>query len=336
MHEIYKGKKILVTGCRGFKGSWMVLWLQKLGSEVIGYGHFPPTYPNHHDILNLSYNLREELLDHHTVNYFIEDQKPDLVFHLAAHAIVAKCFEDPRETFENNIMACTNLLDACRKVGTKGVVFVTTDKVYEDENWIWGYRENDKLGGLDPYSASKVCMEHIIRCYRESYGMNIAVARAGNVIGGGDWSEKRLIPDIMKATAEGKKVIVHTPNATRPWQHVLSALDGYLLLGENILDGKDVNSAWNFGPEGEMSVLDVLKAAKRVWDKVDWIIEEKETHKHMVNLLKIDSTKARKLGWNPPWNMEKSIEKAVDWYRQYYEQGAVISRNDIEDYEKGI
>jgi len=232
-------------------------------------------------------------------------------------------------------MGAVNILEACRQCpSVKGIVMITTDKVYEDQNWMWGYREGDNLGGKDPYSASKVCVEQVIRCYRESFGMNIATARAGNVIGGGDWSYKRLIPDIVKAASKGEKVVVHTPNATRPWQHVLEPLSAYLLLGQKILEGQDVNDTFNIGPEGEMSVLDVLKTAQEVWPAVQWEIDEAQTHPFMVYLLKIDSTKIRKLGWKPVWNMQEAVETTVLWYRQFYEEGKINSTIDIDAYEE--
>jgi CDP-glucose 4,6-dehydratase len=213
---------------------------------------------------------------------------------------------------------------------------VVSDKVYEDQNFRWGYREEgDQLGGVDPYSASKVCIEHIIRCYRDSYGMNIAAARAGNVLGGGDWAEKRLIPDIVRAAAKGEKVQVHTPNATRPWQHVLDALSGYLHLGKHILEGKDVNGAWNFGPDGDaMTVLRILEIAKKVWPEVEWEVDNLPTHPHMTYLLRIDNTKAKELlGWRPVWTMEEAVTKTVRWYRSYYKEGVVLSMEDIKEYE---
>lgn len=189
--------------------------------------------------------------------------------------------------------------------------------------------------GQDPYSCSKVCIEHIIRCYRESYGMNIAAARAGNILAGGDWGEKRLLPDIARAAAKGETVIVHTPQATRPFQHVLEALQGYLLLGQHILEGKNVNRAWNFGPEGEMTVLEVLQTAQEVWPAVQWKVDNTPTHPHMVYLLKIDSTESRKLlGWKPVWNMETAVEFAIAWYMMYYENGEVTSNDYIDVYEE--
>jgi CDP-glucose 4,6-dehydratase len=279
-----------------------------------------------------------DLLENEIINETMKSFQPDLIIHLAAKAIVARTFTEPRETFENNIMGAVNILEACRQTpSVKGIVMITTDKVYEDENWQWGYRENDKLGGVDPYSSSKVCIEQVIRCYRESFGMNIATARAGNVIGGGDWSFKRLIPDIVRAASKGDKVVVHTPSATRPWQHVLEALQGYLKLGQAILEGRDVNRSWNFGPEGEMSVLEVLQLAHEIWPDVEWEVDATPTHPHMVYLLKLDSTESRKLlGWKPIWTIEEAIKRTVLWYKDYYEDGIVTTDIDIEEYEEGM
>jgi len=347
--DIYRGKRVLVTGHAGFKGSWLCLWLKRLGAEVVGYGHPPNTEPNHHTLLpsppllgkrlrNPSRRkrlIREDLLKFALLKKIVKQSQPDLVIHLAAKAIVARTFNEPRETFENNVIGAVNILEACRQCpSVKGVVMITTDKVYEDQNWVWGYREGDSLGGKDPYSASKVCVEQVTRCYREFFGMNIATARAGNVIGGGDWSYKRLIPDIVRAASKGEKVIIHTPNATRPWQHVLEPLSAYLLLGQKILEGQDVNDSYNIGPEGEMSVLDVLKTAQEVWPAVRWEIDETEVNRFMVYLLKIDSTKIRKLGWSPRWNMEQAVRLTVHWYKAYYEEQVILSTTNISVYER--
>jgi CDP-glucose 4,6-dehydratase len=336
--DIYRGKRILVTGHCGFKGSWLVHWLKRLGAEVVGYGHPPNTEPNHFELLgHHSGGEGSDLRDIRFLLHVMREQRPDLILHLAAKAIVARTFEEPRETFENNVMGAVNILEAARKCpSVKGVVMITTDKVYEDKNWQWGYRENDKLGGVDPYSASKVCIEQVIRCYREAFGMNIATARAGNVIGGGDWSYKRLIPDIVRAAAEGKPSIIHTPNATRPWQHVLDPLNGYLMLGQRILEGlDDVGGAWNFGPDGDpMTVMDILTLAHEMWPAVTWEIDSTATHPYMVYLLKIDNTKAKKeLGWYPRWCMEDAVMSAIGWYKKYYAEGKILTDHDIDMWE---
>jgi len=280
--------------------------------------------------------IDSELLNYSELSKAIYNFKPDLVFHLAAKAIVARTFHEPRETFENNIMGTVNLLEACRQQPSiKGIVLITTDKVYANKEWDWGYRENDELGGEDPYSVSKVCIEHIIKCYRTQFLPMIATARAGNVIGGGDWAEKRLIPDIARAAAEGREVEIHTPNATRPWQHVLEPLSGYLMLGQKLLEGdQSFATNWNFGPEGEMTVLDILKIAQGVWPKVKYVVKEEETHPSMVELLKIDSTEARKvLGWRPQLKREKAVDWAIWGYRDYYESGIVNTDDNITLYE---
>jgi CDP-glucose 4,6-dehydratase len=336
---IYEGKKVLVTGQCGFKGSWLCLWFKRLGAEVTGYGHPPNTEPNHCDLLGgWGRNGLGDLIKIGYLSQVMQMFKPDLVIHLAAKAIVARTFEEPQETFKNNIMGAVNILEVCRQCpSVKGIVMITTDKIYENREWNYAYREIDKLGGVDPYSASKVCVEQVIRCYRESFGMNIATARAGNVIGGGDWSYKRLIPDIVRAASKGEKVIVHTPNATRPFQHVLEALSGYLLLGQKILQGKDVNRAWNFGPDGEMNVLEVLQIAQSVWPTVQWEIDETPTHPFMQYLLKIDSTESRKLlGWIPKWTMQEAVETSILWYRDFYENGKINSEIDIAEYEEEL
>jgi CDP-glucose 4,6-dehydratase len=353
-NNIYKGKRVLVTGCCGFKGGWLSCWLNKLGADVYGFGHNPRTKPNHfdlycHDKIRRSVKIGD-LLDYDYLKEFISVIQPDIIFHLAAKAIVARTFHEPRETFENNIMGTVNLLEACRQTNPNiKLVLITTDKVYNNEEWNWGYREVDKLGGLDPYSASKVCIEHVIECYRTQFLPYIATARAGNVIGGGDWSEKRLIPDIVKATADGREVEIHTPYATRPWQHVLEPLCGYLMLGQKLLgekcvDDEDRNFStksfakpWNFGPEGEMTVLDILKIAQEVWPKIKYVVKEEETHPSMVQLLKIDSTEARKrLGWGPRWHMKYAVTKTIQWYKEYYENGKIMTNDDIEEYEREL
>ncbi len=336
--NIYQGKKVLVTGHCGFKGSWLCLWLKKLGVEVIGYGNPPSTEPNHTDLLFAPYiPYIADLLQYHLLLSIISDIKPDLVIHLAAKAIVTRTFTEPRETFENNIMGTVNILEVARQCKSiKGIVCITTDKIYENKEWNYAYREIDELGGVDPYSASKVCVEQVVRCYRESFGMNIAVARAGNVIGGGDWSYKRLIPDIVRAASKNEKVVIHTPYATRPFQHVLEALQGYLLLGQHILESKNVNRAWNFGPNDEMTVLEVLRKAESVWPKVQWEIDDTPTHPNMVYKLKIDSTESKQLlGWHPVWSMKEAIEYSIYWYKEFYENnGKIWSVKDIERYER--
>jgi CDP-glucose 4,6-dehydratase len=337
MFEDYKGKRILVTGCYGFKGSWLTLWLDKLGAEVWGYGHLPSSTPNHFSLLNTEkmHLYPGDLLNYELLRNVMLAAKPELVIHLAAKAIVAKTFEDPRGTFRNNIEGAVNILEACMSTpSVKGVVMITTDKVYQDKNWSWGYRENDSLGGYDPYSASKVCIEHVIESYRHSFGMNIAVARAGNVIGGGDWSYARIIPDIVRATIKGEPVIVHTPTATRPFQFVLEPLKGYLMLGERIMSGVDVNRPWNFGPTEDMSVLNLLHAAKAIWPEISWKIDETPTHKHMVYLLKLDSSDANnKLGWHTVYSMMEAVQRSIMWYKKYYTTGEVTSLNDIDTYQ---
>lgn len=335
-NDIYKGKKILITGHTGIKASWLALWLHKLGAVVTGISHPPKPFPTHYELLGLHNIIEKDVIADISEIEEIETFSPDVVFHLGAKAIVTRTFMEPESTFQHNIMGTVHILELCRQCpSVKGVVLIVSDKVYENREWNYAYRENDELGGIDPYSCSKVCIEHIIRCYRESYGMNIAAARAGNIITGGDWGESRLLPDIVRAASSGKTVAIHTPESTRPFQHVLEALQGYLILGEKILEDVDVNRAWNFGPDvGSLSVLELLTIAHKVWPKINWVVDNKPTHPHMVYLLKIDSTEARKvLGWRPQLKMAEAVEWAVDWYREYYESGKVITDGQIVAYE---
>lgn len=343
--NIYRNKKVLVTGFRGFCGSWLSLWLSHLGAKVYGYGHLSTSVPSHYDILIDKSILdvtstRYELLNYDELEYIVKLIEPDIIFHLAAKAIVARTFKEPRETFQNNVMSAVNVLEVARQCpSVKGVMLVVTDKVYDDKNWKWGYREADTLGGIDPYSASKVCVESVVRCYRESFGINIAVARAGNVIGGGDWSYKRLIPDLVRATVDNTTTVIYTPEATRPWQHILEALRGYLLLGQKILEEKsnDVNRAFNFGPSEAITVRRVMEIAKSVWSEVNWGYTDEITHPHMVYKLRLDCSEAKEiLGWTPIWTIRKSVIKTIEWYKDYYRKGLVNSLQDILDYETEV
>jgi len=336
--NIYKNKKVLITGHVGTKGTWLSLWLHRMGAKVYGISHPPRTEPSHYKLLNMHSLLNGDIHNDISTINTITDISPDIVFHLAARAIVARTFMEPEYTIQCTVMGATHILELCRTCpSVKGIVVVTSDKIYSDKNWNWGYRENDEKGGSDPYSTSKVCVEYISECYRKSFGLNIAVARAGNILSGGDWTEKRLLPDIARATAKNEAVIVHTPNATRPFQHTLDALHGYLLLGQHILEGKDVNRAWNFGPDGDMSVLEILQISKNIWPKVKWEIDNLPTHPHMVYLLKIDSTESKKLlGWKPVWNMRQAVEQSIGWYRSYYQDGYISTEDNIKQYEEDM
>jgi CDP-glucose 4,6-dehydratase len=346
--DIYRQKKVFVTGHTGFKGSWLVLWLVHLGANVVGYSLKPSTQPNHFDVIAL--NL-ESILDdiRHTrrVCQSIESFRPDIVFHLAAQSLVRKSYRDPVETFETNVIGTVNIFEACRKIDSvRAIVNITSDKCYENQEWIWGYRESDPLGGHDPYSASKGCAELVTASYRESYfPLNeyrkthqtlVVSVRAGNVVGGGDWGEDRLVPDIMRAASQNKKAIIRNPEATRPWQHVLEPLAGYLLLGQRLLEGKkEFSGAWNFGPDddGHKNVLSVVEELKIHWDSIDFKIVSDQKHPHEARLLKLDCSKARaELGWRPVWNSSTTFAKAARWYREFYGSCMVLSHQDLADY----
>lgn len=345
----YRNKNVLVTGHTGFKGSWLCLWLKKMGANVIGYSLNPPTNPNHFDLLKLDIvSIIGDIRDLKKLDKTFKDHKPDIVFHLAAQPLVRASYENPIETYETNVIGTLKVFEACRKHNVKAIVNITSDKAYENKEWIWGYRENDRLGGYDPYSSSKGCADILVNSYRNSYfnlenykkthDTLLASCRAGNVIGGGDWAKDRLMSDIMICASQGKKVNIRNPKATRPWQHVLDPLSGYLKVGQKLLEEKkEFAEAWNFGPsdEGNITVEEVLKIAKKHWKKIDFKISKQKNQPHEANLLKLDCSKAYiKLKWKSVWSSDIAFEKTVKWYREFYEKGNMLTNSNIEDYIK--
>jgi len=344
----YQNKKVLVTGHTGFKGSWLCMWLEMLGALVTGYSLKPPTQPNHFDLLDLQVeNILADIRDSDKLSHSINQCQPEIIFHLAAQPLVRQSYIDPTETFDTNVMGTVNVLEACRRVrSVKAIINVTSDKCYENREWFRGYRENDPVGGHDPYSASKGCAELITASYRrsffsieeyqESHDTLIASVRAGNIVGGGDWGEDRLVPDIMCAAGKIEKAIIRNPAATRPWQHVMEPLAGYLLLGQQLLEGKkDFSGAWNFGPDdkGHRNVLEVAEELKRHWPTIDFEVASDEKAPHEANLLKLDCSKAHgKLNWRAVWHGSKIFEKTVKWYRDFYESGRVRSQKQLTEY----
>jgi len=346
--DIYRNRRIMLTGHTGFKGSWMACWLQQLGAEVCGYSLPAPSSPAHWGLLAL--DMRSEIADirdAETLQKVFDEFRPEIVFHLAAQPLVRDSYRIPVETYETNVMGTLNVFEACRATDSVcAIVNVTTDKCYENKEWVWGYRENDPMGGYDPYSSSKGCSELLTASYRssyfnaETYGSKhqtlLASCRAGNVIGGGDWAADRLVPDIMRAVAEDHAVEIRNPGSTRPWQHVLEPLRGYLLVGQRLLQGEVAcATGWNFGPsaEGNISVGEVVRLVKERWSRIDYRLGQILDLPHEANLLKLDCSKAcAALDWRPVWSGSESIARTVDWYREFYENSQVSTQHDLAAY----
>lgn len=355
-NNIYNGKRVLVTGHTGFKGGWLSLWLKELGAEVIGYSLDPPTKPSFFEAVDLKNklihiigNVRDE---NHLLSVF-EKHQPEFIFHLAAQSLVRFSYKEPRLTYETNVMGTVNVLEAIRKSkSVRAAVIITSDKCYENKEWIYGYRENDSVGGYDPYSSSKGCAELVVSAYRNSFFNpkdsgkihNIALSsvRAGNVIGGGDWGGDRLISDCVKTLSQNKIINIRNPQATRPWQYILEPLSGYLLLGSKMYkDGIKYSSAWNFGPNDNdiITVEEIVKSVIKNWGKGEYKVDISR-QPHEAGLLKLETSKARIfLGWKPVYEIYETIKRTINWYKYFYngiekEKLYKITVKEIWDYIK--
>lgn len=340
-------KKVFVTGHTGFKGSWLCIWLHSMGAIVKGYSLAPQIEPSLFEIANVFDLVESEINDIRDIvslRASIEKFNPEIVFHLAAQPLVRESYVSPLNTYETNAMGTANLLESIRNcVSVKAIVNVTTDKCYENKEWHWGYRESDPMGGRDPYSSSKGCAELITASYRESFlrdrGVGVATARAGNVVGGGDWAADRLIPDIIKAVELGKPVTIRNPNSTRPWQHVLECISGYLILAERLYsDHLEFSSGWNFGPYDNdvRSVRWIVEKIKQWYPDLRWVLDEAD-QPHEASLLKLDISKATTLlGWKPSWSLEFTLEKIVQW-NKFFLRGRNMQQcciNEIKEFSK--
>jgi CDP-glucose 4,6-dehydratase len=351
LKETYSGKKVFVTGHTGFKGSWMIQILSMLGAKVKGYALAPETELNLFNELSGAEICESEINDLRNKEALIKsvkDFQPDFVFHLAAQPLVRLSYEIPSETFEVNAIGTANLLDAVRQINHMcSVVLITTDKVYHNNECEYPYREDDRLGGYDPYSASKACAELVIDSYRnsffntskiEAHGKALAVGRAGNVIGGGDWSKDRLIPDIVKSLHQNNTISIRNPNAVRPWQHVIEPLFGYLELGKKLFEAPaEYSKAYNFGPNisDTLSVENMVEKSITYWGYGNLSIDQNSNNPHEAGLLKLDISRAiSELNWRPVFNAEIAVERTIAWYKGYYERISAkkLVENDIEFY----
>lgn len=347
---VYKGRKVLVTGHTGFKGSWLSLWLKQLGADVIGYSLYLPSDPCNFVALRLKdlvTHIEGDIRDETRLRAVFNEYRPDIVFHLAAQPIVRRSYDEPRVTFETNLMGTVNVLDCIRKTPSiQAAVLITSDKCYENMEWDSGYKETDRLGGKDPYSASKACAEiaasSYIRSFLSEAGVaRVATARAGNVLGGGDWAEDRIVPDCVRAIAVGRTIEIRNPSATRPWQHVLEPISGYLWLGACLFSGRNgvKGDAFNFGPDQTVNktvgeLIDTI--AKRWGVEGRNVIRQNDSSKKECTFLKLDCDKAREvLGWRAALSYEEAIFMTIDWYKKYYFGNSdmrVSSLAQIEEY----
>lgn len=345
--NIYKNKRVLVTGHTGFKGSWLISMLKILGANVFGYSLKQNTQPSLYKLIDKKNILTNEIIDdvrnRMELEKCIKEYKPEIVFHLAAQPLVRRAYKDPIETYDVNVMGTLNLYEAIRKSDSvKAIVCITTDKCYENKELNYGYRECDPMGGYDPYSSSKACVEILSSSYRRSYfndkSILLATARAGNVIGGGDWAEDRLIPDFIRSVYDNTKVQIRNPKAVRPWQHVLEPLTGYLLLGSKLLEGdSSYATAWNFGPRDSevYNVSEVLDLSISELGKGAYEVDN-SNQPHEASILKLNIDKAiNKLNWQPKYDVKMSIKKTIVWYKSYYDKNAdmnEVTQKQIKEY----
>lgn len=339
--SFFAGRTVLVTGHTGFKGSWLCRWLSLMGARVVGFALPPESSPSLFELAHLGDTITSvlgDVRDYEAVRAVVEAHRPEIVLHLAAQALVRRSYREPVETFATNVMGTVHVLEACRKVGSvKAAVVVTSDKCYENREWVWGYREDEPMGGHDPYSASKGCAELVTAAYRRSFsttsqssGPDLAIAsvRAGNVIGGGDFAEDRLIPDIVRGVAAGQPIVIRNPTSTRPWQHVMEPLSGYLLLARRLIEAPAKHTeGWNFGPRDEDAIpaLAVAELLIRHMGRgtLEVVPPEKRQGPHEARLLKLDTSKARALlGWRPRLDIERALEMTATWYRAWLEDPA--------------
>ena len=347
--EFWNGKRVFLTGHTGFKGSWLSLWLQQMGAIVKGYALEPNTSPNLFELAEVADNMESEMGDITNLSQIKDSMhtfNPDILIHMAAQPLVRLSYNEPVLTYATNVMGTVNVLEAARICkNLKAIVSVTTDKCYENKEWAWGYREIEPMGGHDPYSSSKGCAELVTSAYRNSFfnsenSAAIASARAGNVIGGGDWADDRLIPDILKSFEKKRPVIVRNPMATRPWQHVLEPLSGYLVLAEHLfIEGKSYAGAWNFGPKDEdcKPVSWILDRMVANWnDQATWELD-KNNNPHEAGYLKLDCSKAAsKLNWKPKWNLDITLGKIINWHQSFLNGSNIQDEclNEIAEYQK--
>ncbi|MEI8011090.1 MAG: CDP-glucose 4,6-dehydratase [Candidatus Omnitrophota bacterium] len=347
LQRVFKGRRILVTGDTGFKGSWLSLWLHALGAEVTGLALPPENDDAHYHLLGLSSLIRHmdaDVRDQAQVKAVFDDARPEILFHLAAQAIVRTSYREPKATFDTNVGGGVNILEAVRQSGSlRSVVFITSDKCYRNNEWTRGYTEDDVLGGRDPYSASKAAAEIVFAAYQDSFfmqkkGMGAATARAGNVMGGGDWARDRIIPDCVRSLKSGAVVTVRNPASTRPWQHVLEPLSGYLTLAAKLLeDPASFAGAYNFGPKAGSikTVRDVVEGSIRAWGRGEYAVATELHAPHEAGLLHLDCEKAgRELGWQPLWDFDRTIIETMAWYKAVSDgkPALAMSRQQINNY----
>jgi CDP-glucose 4,6-dehydratase len=344
--HFWRNKRVLMTGHTGFKGAWMSLWLHSMDSKVQGFALAPPTTPSLFEEAKVSDLIQSNLgdiRDFAAVARVVKDFKPEIVFHMAAQPLVRYSYDAPLETYNTNVMGTAHVLESIRAIDSvRAVVNVTTDKCYENREWVWGYREDEAMGGYDPYSSSKACSELVTAAYRQSFlnkaGIAVATARAGNVIGGGDWAKDRLIPDILRAFANKQPVSIRNPNSIRPWQHVLEPLSGYLLLAEKLCaEPASFSQAWNFGPKDDDAkpVGWIVERMASKWGKeANWSFDEGD-HPHEAHYLKLDISKVRQnLGWSPRWSLDQALDRTVEWHMAWMQGKDVRSQcfKQLEDY----
>jgi len=348
--SFWSGKRVFVTGHTGFKGSWLTIWLHRLGAKVTGYSLPASTIPSLYELGKIGDSIDQSIIgditNYDDLSNAMQQAKPEIVFHMAAQPLVRKSYDDPITTYQTNVMGTVHLLEAARLCETvRAIVNVTTDKCYENQEWYWGYRENDRLGGYDPYSNSKACAELVTSAYRQSFlshaSIHVATVRAGNVIGGGDWSEDRLIPDIMRSLMSKQAIIIRNPEGVRPWQHVLEPLSGYLMIAKRLYeDGESFAQGWNFGPRTEdiQTVQNIVEQLLSKWpgEHPGYEVERQEA-KHEAKLLMLDCSKAiSELGWQPKWNLNLALDATLEWFQAYHRGDNLLElcQQQITQYER--